>query len=288
MSKAVYRDYDTDALEFQYGPRLAVQGVDAILERWVARSTAFTDGNPCALDIAYGPRAAEKLDFYKPAGGNAPVMIFIHGGYWRALDKKDHAFVAEPFVAAGALVASINYTLCPEVTIDEITRQARAACAWVWRNAAAHGGDPEQVHVVGHSAGGHLAAAMAATDWPAFEAGLPKDMLKSATPISGLFDLEPLLLVSVNDDVHLDAAAAARNSPAKMNPGHDIPMTVAVGGAETDEFRRQSRDFCDSWRGKLGRIDYVESDGANHFTVIEGLVEPGNPLTRAVLDHMGL
>ncbi len=288
MSKAVYRDYDAEALEFQYGPRLAVQGVDAILERWTARSTAFTNSNPCALDIAYGSRAEEKLDIYKPTDGNAPVMIFIHGGYWRALDKKDYAFVAEPFVAAGALVASINYTLCPEVTIDEITRQARAACAWVWRNAAAHGGDPEQVHVVGHSAGGHLAAAMAATDWPAFEAGLPKNMLKSATPISGVFDLEPLLLVSVNDDVHLDPAAAERNSPAKMNPGYDIPMTVAVGGAETDEFRRQSQVLCESWRGKLGSIDYMESGGANHFTVIEGMVEPDNPLTRAVLDHMGL
>ncbi len=288
MSKAVYRDYDSEALEYQYGPRLSVPNTDEILARWVARSTAYYEASDSARDIAYGPRAEETLDIFRPASDDAPVLIFIHGGYWRALDKKDHAFVAEPFAAAGALFVSINYTLCPAVTIDEITRQARAACAWIWRNAASYGGDPDRVHVFGHSAGGHLTAAMAATDWPSCESGLPKDMLKSATPVSGLFDLEPILLTSVNDDVHLDAAGAARNSPIKMTPGHDMPMTVAVGGAETDEFRRQSKIFCESWRGKLGSIEYMESSGANHFTVIENLVDPNDPLTRKILAQIGL
>ncbi|NKB60465.1 MAG: alpha/beta hydrolase fold domain-containing protein [Alphaproteobacteria bacterium] len=288
MSKVIYQGYDAETLEFQYSPRLAVSDADTILARWASRSETYSNSANCDLDIAYGPSAGEKLDLFKPAADNAPVMIFIHGGYWRALDKRDHAFVLQPFVEAGALVASINYTLCPEATIDEITRQARAACAWVWRNAAAHGGDPSRVHVTGHSAGGHLTAAMAATDWPTFESGLPKDMLKSATPISGLFDLDPILLVSVNNDVHLDPAGAARNSPIKMAPGHDMPMTIAVGGAETEEFRRQSRTFCDSWGGKLGRVDYLETDGHNHFSVIEAMTEAGNPITRKLLDHMGL
>jgi arylformamidase len=288
MSKAVYLDYDAEGLEFQYGPRLAVPDADSILERWVSRSAAYTDNNACDIDIAYGPRDEEKLDLYKPAGGKAPVLIFIHGGYWRALDKQHHAFMMEPLVSAGALVASINYTLCPAVTLDEITRQTRAACAWVWRNAAAHGGDPGRIHVTGHSAGGHLTAAMAATDWSAFESGLPRDLLKSATPISGIFDLDPILLVSANDDIRLDQAMAARNSPIKMSPGHDIPMTVAVGGAETDEFRRQSKILCDAWGDHLGKVEYMESEGRNHFSVVEDMADSGNPITRKLLDHMGL
>ncbi len=226
MSKAVYRDYDQEALEYQYGPRLAVPETDEILARWSANSDAYYAESDCVRDIAYGPRAEETLDFFKPATDAAPVLIFIHGGYWRALDKKDHAFLPKPFVDAGVLVASINYTLCPEVTIDEITRQTRAACAWVWRNAVSYGGDPDRVHIFGHSAGGHLTAAVATTDWPDYEPGLPKDLLKSATPISGLFDLQPLLLTSVNDDVHLDAESAVRNSPANSDPGYDMPMTV--------------------------------------------------------------
>ncbi len=289
MSKAIYRDYNQEALEYQYGPRLSVPNTDEILVRWAADSETYYAESDCERDISYGPRAEEILDIFKPANvDNAPVLIFIHGGYWRALDKKDHAFLPKPFVDAGVLVVSINYTLCPEVKIDEITRQARAACAWVWRNAASYGGDTDRIHIFGHSAGGHLAAAVATTDWPEYEAGLPKDLLKSATPISGLFDLQPILLISVNNDVHLDPDSAVRCSPANSAPGHDIAMTIAVGGAETKEFRRQSQYLHERWDNKLRSIDYLEADGANHFTVIENMVDPSNILTRKILDHIGV
>lgn len=289
MSKAIYRDYNQEALEYQYGPRLSVPNTDEILVRWAADSETYYAESDCERDISYGPRAEEILDIFKPANvDNAPVLIFIHGGYWRALDKKDHAFLPKPFVDAGVLVVSINYTLCPEVKIDEITRQARAACAWVWRNAASYGGDTDRIHIFGHSAGGHLAAAVATTDWPEYEAGLPKGLLKSATPISGLFDLQPILLISVNNDVHLDPDSAVRCSPANSAPGHDIAMTIAVGGAETKEFRRQSQYLHERWDNKLRSIDYLEADGANHFTVIENMVDPSNILTRKILDHIGV
>jgi arylformamidase len=288
MGQAVYRGFDADAMELQYNPRLAVDDVDRVIADWTQRSADFTAQISCELDLAYGPRAQETLDLYKPATPGGPVLIFIHGGYWRALDKQPYAFSTQPLVAAGALVASINYTLCPAVTLDEIVRQSRAACAWVWRNAAAHGADPDRIHVTGHSAGGHLAAMMAATRWPEFAHGLPADLLKSATAVSGLFDLEPILSTPVNDDVRMDAAMAARNSPMALTPAHDMPMTIAVGGGETDEFRRQSREFRDHWADRLGTIDYIETAGENHFTVVEGQADPDNPITRALLGHLGL
>jgi arylformamidase len=288
MGQAVYRDLDADAMELQYNPRLAVDDVEQVIADWSLRSAAFTAKIPCELDLAYGPRSEETLDLYKPATPGGPVLIFIHGGYWRALDKQPYAFSTEALVAAGAMVASINYTLCPAVTLDEVVRQSRAACAWVWRNVAAHGGDASRLHVAGHSAGGHLAAMMAATKWPDFADDLPTDLLKSATTVSGLFDLEPILFTPVNDDVRMDAAMAARNSPMALSPAHDLPMTIAVGGGETDEFRRQSREFCDRWAGQLGAIDYIETAGDNHFTVVEGQADPDNPITRALLGHMGL
>jgi arylformamidase len=288
MGNAVYRDFDAEAMEAQYNPRLAVEDVDGVIADWASRSAAFTARTACELDLAYGPRPEETLDLYKPETPGGPVLIFIHGGYWRALDKQPYAFSTAPLVAAGALVASINYTLCPAVTLDEIVRQSRAAGAWVWRNAAAHGGDASRIHVAGHSAGGHLAAMMAATRWPDFADDLPTDLLKSATTVSGVFDLEPILSTPVNEDVRMDAAMAARNSPMALQPAHDLAMTVAVGGAETDEFRRQSREFRDQWANQLGAIDYIETEGENHFTVVEGQADPDNPITRALLRHMGL
>lgn len=288
MSKAVYRNFDAEAMEMQYNPRRSVTGVDDIVAEWAARSTAFTAANPCELDVAYGSRPEEKLDIYKPTAANAPVLIFIHGGYWRALDKQPFAFMSKPLVDAGALVVSINYTLCPAVTLDEIVRQCRAACDWVWRNIATHGGDPGRIHVAGHSAGGHLTAMMAATDWPGFAADLPADLIKSATPLSGLFDLNPILRTSINADVRMDPAAAARNSPLALAPAHDMPMTVAVGGAESGEFRRQSKEFSEAWGRGLSRIDYLETPGENHFTIIDGIARADSPITRALLGHMGL
>jgi arylformamidase len=287
----VYRGYNAEALERQYMPRYTIPGDPEIRRaKWAAMSAAYRERAVLERDIAYGPSAGQRLDLLRPSSVNAPVLVFIHGGYWRSrqLDKISYTFALEPVVAAGALVATIDYDLCPDVTLDVLVNQVQRACAWVWRHARDYGGDPERLHVSGHSAGGHLSAMMAATDWPAFEQSLPRDMIKSIVPVSGLFDLEPLRLSSLNADLRLDPEAAKRNSPQYMSPATALPVSVVVGGGETDEFRRQSRDFADAWRTMASIIEYLETPGHHHFSVIEAMTEPDNPLTATILRHMQL
>ena len=232
-------------LEEQYRPWKLAQSeidVETIVENWLQMSMSYLEGADMERNISYGTMEEERLDLFRPPNGTAPVLVFIHGGYWQSLDKDHYSFALEPLVSAGALVLMVNYTLCPKVTLDALVDQVRAACAWAWHHAREYGGDPERLHVAGHSAGGHLTAVMAATDWPRFESGLPCNMIRSAIPISGLFDLEPLRLSSVNAAVRMDSTTAKQNSPLFMTPAAALPVSVVVGRAETAEFRRQSFD----------------------------------------------
>lgn len=284
----IYRDYDAAALERQYLPAYW-PGVDVpdTIDRWIIKSDAFHRRIDVVADVAYGDSDRQKIDLLRPTRtANSPVVAFIHGGYWRStrLTKKSYSFCVEPIVSAGALVAMVEYDLCPTVTMDTLVGQVRKACAWIWRHVGDYGGDPARLHVAGHSAGGHLAAMMAATEWPALQAGLPGDLVKSIVPISGLFQLEPLRLVSLNSDLRLDAEMAQRNSPLFTTPSARMPVSVVVGGAESDEFRRQSRAFADGW--KTAATSYLETAGHNHFTVIEAMTEAENPLTATILRHL--
>jgi arylformamidase len=223
--------------------------------------------------------------------------VFIHGGYWRAMDKADFRYVAEGLVPAGAMVAVVNYALVPSVDIDEIVRQNRAALAWLWHHAADYGGDPNRIFVSGHSAGGHLTAMMMATDWPGFDRALPKDLVKGGCAISGVFDLEPVRLCYLNDDMGMDEATAARNSPIwlldRMTPA---PLILCVGGIETDEFHRQQADFAAAWAAAWSAapppagapLTVVDAPGMHHFVVVDELAKAESPLNRAVRDQMSL
>ncbi len=284
MNDLVYGNYDRDQFEWQYNARLQVHDNEEIVARNIARSDAYRKRARALLDVLFGPSDSERVDLFLPENQNAPVHLFIHGGYWRSRDKSMFSFLAEPLVEAGALVAITNYSLCPQVTVDEIVGQMRSLTSWLWRSARDHGGDPERIHVSGHSAGGHLAAMLAATRWPEFEHGLPADLIKSATPVSGLFTLEPLIRHSVNEDLRLDVEAAKRNSPALMKPGMSGPINVCVGGSESDEFRWQSKDLASRWSEDGARVAYVEIPDCNHFTILERLADPDFDLTRRLVD----
>lgn len=288
----IFRDYDSDGLNKQYVPSNwpRVSAPD-IIKRWSEMGSAYRDRANVVRDVRYGESARQCLDLFRSQQSDAaPVLIFIHGGYWRGkqLTKVANCFCAEPLVNAGMLVAMVEYDLCPEVSMDTIVDQLRRATAWLWHNASTYGGDPSRLHVSGHSAGGHLAAMMAATDWPSYGANLPVDLVRSIIPISGLFELEPLRLSAINDDLRMDAAVAQRNSPRHLRPAHKMPITVVVGSEESDEFLRQSAEFAEAWRPYASEMTYFETSGHHHFEVIEAMTEAGNPLTKAILRHAGV
>jgi arylformamidase len=267
--------------EPQYNQRLNVPDRPASLARREELSERARRSLRSTLDVPYGDSAQERLDIYPAAGAHAPVMIFIHGGYWQRYDKADVAFVAEPFVQAGVTLVSINYHLCPAVTLDKIVAEVRAACAWVWRHIEAHGGDPDRIFVSGNSAGGHLTAMMMATDWPTLDAALPRALLKGGVAISGIYDLEPLRHTSINDAVGLDADAARRNSPVTLQPPTAAPVVIAVGALESTEFQRQTQLLADTWKNTPTRTLVVAD--CHHFNILLGMTEPGNPLLQAAL-----
>jgi arylformamidase len=288
MVDTVYRGYDAAAFEVQYNARLQVPNSEAITAGFAEASEGFRARADCRLDLSYGPSGREKLDVFPGTARRGPVLVYIHGGYWRSRDKSMYSFIAEPFVAAGATVVLVNYSLCPHVTVAHIVRQMRRALSWVWHHIDAHGGDHHRVFVAGNSAGGHLTAMLCATDWPEVDHELPADLIKGAMGLSGLYDLEPIVLHPINETLHLDEAGARRLSPTRLKPAHRGPYLSAVGGDESEEFRRQSRALAETWRQAGADASYVEVSGRNHFTIVGDLVQPDYVLLRRMKSMMGI
>ncbi|HLT01273.1 MAG TPA: alpha/beta hydrolase [Geminicoccaceae bacterium] len=273
-------------LDAQYNLRAAVPEHLTYFARYEAESAALRARWPDRLDLAYGPSPRQAIDLFLPGSAGAPLLAFIHGGYWQSRDRKDFSFVAGPFLEQGAAVALIGYDLAPEVRMDAIVGQIRAGLAWLYRHAPEHGCDPERLHLAGHSAGGHLVGMALATDWRAL--GLPEDLIKGACPISGIFDLEPIRRCYLNDVVGLDADEARRNSPLHLPLYGRCPVIVAVGEAETQAFHEQSRAFADKLEREGRPCQLLVQPGVDHFAIIMSMVEPEAPLVRAIAHQMGL
>jgi arylformamidase len=277
----------------QYDNRARVADHPQVLARWAQASALVRQQPGAQLDIPYGPGEGATLDLFPPtaparAAAGAPVLVFIHGGWWRTLDKADHAFIAPSFNADGALVVVPNYALCPSVSIEHIVLQMAAAVVWTWRHAAQHGGDPSRIALVGHSAGGHMATMLLSCRWKELADGLPAQPLAGALAVSGLFDLEPLRHTPfLQTDLKLTPASVARLSPAFFPRPKGTRLYATVGLDESDEFLRQNRLIRDVW-GPTAVPVCETIPGANHFTVLAGLADPAGRLHELALRLLGL
>lgn len=286
-----WRALSAEDLSLAYNARATVGGdISAYLETYAARSAAARAALEVEIGVAYGPSAAETFDFFpaiRADGAPAPLHLFIHGGYWRALSKDVSAFAAPAFVRNGIAFAALDYALCPTVRLSEIVRQCRAAVAHLVAGADRFGIDPTRITVSGSSAGAHLTAMLLAGDGWEDGFGLPVGAVRAGVAVSGLFDLEPVRHCDINEVIGLDAAEAEAMSPL----GHVAPrgrrLVVAWGETETAEFKRQSLDYAARWVERGGMLDAFEVPGRNHFDVILDLADPHSRLGRAALAAAG-
>lgn len=281
-SEIIYRGFDREALDKEYNARDSVPDFTVYIKQYAELSEKARRALPCRLDLAYGPHPAMTLDFFS-AGKNTPLFIYIHGGYWRALSSRDSAFLAENLVAHGISVAALNYALVPDVSLDEIVRQCRAAVAWCANEADNLEIDKTRIFAGGSSAGGHLAGMIAADGWQQ-SFSVPRDIVKGILSTSGLLDLEPIRLCHVNDWMQLDHETAHRNSPLHHLPAKHCRVITGAGGSESSEFKRQSAIYAEKCRKSGLSVIEVEPPGRNHFDVIMELCNAESPLTRELLD----
>ena len=278
------KNFDGAWLDRMYNNRALVPEHAQHFLRWADASAKARAAFECVLDLPYGDSPGERLDVFPAPHARSPVMVFIHGGYWRSLDKSDHSFVAPMFQDAGACVVVPNYDLCPAVTIPEIALQAARAVAWAWKHSPSYGGDPRQMTVVGHSAGGHLAAMMLACEWQRVDADLPSLAVRKALSISGLYDLEPLMHTPfLQDSLRLTPADALRASPAYFPAPAAATLYTVAGGDESEEFRRHNRLIQQAWGEDVVPV-CEDLPGLNHFSVLEALVDAEHPLHQLALE----
>ncbi len=283
---SLYREFTTQAqIDAQYNPSLALADAAAPGLHYVAQAQHARSSLRCHLDVPYGPTLQETLDIFPADTPHAPVFVFIHGGYWRALSSKEFSGVALGLHPLGITTVVLNYALCPFVTIAEITRQCRAAVAWTLRNIAHYGGDPARVGVGGHSAGGQLSAMCLQTAWDS-DYGLPRDPLKAAVLISGLHDLEPLRYSYLQPMIQIDEHTVRHYSPATQVRACPTPTLVSWGGAESSEFARQSALYHAAAQAQGNPCELQPVAGADHFSVIHALERSDSPMAQWIAQHL--
>ncbi len=278
---------NTAEFDLQYNPRATIKNFQEYFDRDEARSLEALSGLDGYVDVPYGPHEMQKLDIFRARGASKAVLMFIHGGYWRAMDKRFYNFLAPAFTDAGVTFANINYALSPTVSIEEIVRQVLQAGAWLYRNASNFGGHPQRLYATGNSAGGHLTAMMLAAIWPAFAPDLPKKVFQGGLSISGVHDLRPLVGAAfLKPQVNFDLAVARRCSPVLMPPATDAKLWTCVGGAEPKAFHDLNAAIAVAW--KIVFAGDIKMPGENHLSIVEKLGDPSSPLFKGALRMMGI
>jgi arylformamidase len=267
----------------QYNTRADAAYAEATLARWAQQGQAARRTQACLLDAPCGESARERVDYFPTHQSNAPLLLFIHGGWWRFLSKSEFSWVAQSFVAAGYNVALTDYDLCPTVSLKIIIEQTLRAVAYIHSKAQAWEFDATRMHVAGHSAGGHLAAMMCAANGALYDQGLPKNLFKSATLISGIYDLAPLRhIAAAQADLKLTEQDVHTLSPLAYAPS-PVPALAFAGALESDDFKRQNQVLKAAW-GRTIAVSQIEA--TNHFSVVDAWANAAHPLHAAALAHM--
>jgi arylformamidase len=286
MSDELYRGFRSDEMEFQYNPRVSVPEFPELAKTRAAQAKIVRESAKSWLNISYGNSPRQTLDIYAADRANGTVLVYIHGGYWRSGSKEDNCNFVPTFTKRGATVVLVEYDLCPAVSVSDIVRQTRSSIAWVFKNIASYGANPAKIHVSGHSAGGHLTAMTLANDWT--KEGLPPDCIKGAVATSGVYDLDMVTRISVQEQVHLTPEIAKLNNPFLNPPRVKCPLVIAVGGDEPKGWQQMSEDYFNYCKQQGMNVEYLVVPGANHYTMSEKLLDDASPLTQAMIKQMGL
>ncbi len=271
--QAPIKDY-----EAEYNNRARVPNHASVIASWEEQSVQWRENAYKAdLDLAYGAGTRHKVDVFSPENEAAgPIVMFIHGGYWQALGREWFSHMARGPNLNGITVAVPSYDLCPNVSVSQITEEMQACCLWLWKTYR------RRIVVCGHSAGGHLTACMLATDWNAHDGDAPPLLVGAGLSISGLFDLEPLVPTTINDNLQLTSESARKASPIHWAPPSGLKMIAAVGGEESSEYLRQSKDIAKAWHTQGMAVMARVLPGENHFSIVASLAEKDGVLTKTL------
>ena len=284
MGEPVFLDYDQGALDRQYNQRAWVANADELIRRYADASDAVRARLGEPESIPYGVAPTETLDLYRAVRAPAPLLVFLHGGAWQRLSKRESAFAAENFVRAGAHFAAVGFAAVPAAALADLVDQVRRAVAFLYRNAGRLDIDRERIHLAGHSSGGHLGACVMMTDWAALGLSQP---IKGGLCVSGIYDLRPVRLSARNAYLRLDAESEHAFSPQRHLDRLGCPLVIAAAEFDTAEFRRQARDFAAAARAGAA-VRHIEGRGYNHFDFIETLADPQGVLGKLMLEQMDL
>lgn len=279
----VWRNWPLAKIEKEYSPSSCVPSGESSLAEYTVVSRKAEQTLSCQKDLKWGDRAEETLDYFPASANDAPLLVFIHGGYWQELSKNESLFAAADCVTNGIAFAAINYTLAPRASVETIVDQCRRAVAWLHGKADALGYLRDRLFLSGSSAGAHLAAMMLVKGWQ-HTAGLADNAIAGAVLLSGIYDIEPLVGTYIAAPLHLTAADASGLSPMRLPLGRPVPTIVAWGENETSEFKRQSKSYASRLEAAEFPVSAFEVAGANHFDIVLGLADPTAGLGRATLE----
>jgi arylformamidase len=276
----VYKHYNQDQLNDQYNTRLQVPDYAGYFDRWESLSRQTAEQNTIVKDISFGTHPDERLDIFPSKIRHSKTLVFIHGGYWHLLDKAMFHFLAGHFLKYNVTTVLINYPLAPRVSIDDIVVSCRKALRWLYDNVIRYSGDPAELYLMGHSAGGHLASMLLVEEEAKF--------LRAVISLSGLFRLEPLMLSYLNASIGMNRENAIKNSPVFLNPAIDCPLLLVTGTDESDEFKAQSEELYHCWKKKFSDIEVLKVPQKNHYSILDAVIEKDSTLLAAITRLMNI